>query len=421
MRAVLKLPAYRRLLVAYTLNELAWPIGTVALAVLIYRRTGSAMGATAYFLAAQFVPALVSPLLVGRVDRLAARGVLPVLYAAEAVAFLLLGMLASPFSLVPVLLLTIADGVLALTARAISRATTVAITSPAGLLREGNALANATFSVCFLLGPAIGGVVVANGGTALALYLNSGLFAAVALTILTTHHLPLGEPLQQRALERLRAAIRIARERPRVRALLWVQGMAALVFSMSTPVEIVLVQHSLHLGASSYGVLVSAWGAGSLAGSAGYARWRNAPPRTLVCVAASMLALGFVLMAAAYSLWLVIVGASVAGVGNGVEVVAARTALQEEVEQEWMALIMSLNESVFTAAPGLGIVIGGGLATLAGPRLALFVAAGGSLVIVALAWRLLPRRGARVLLRPRPAREGISAEPDSHPKAAARR
>jgi MFS family permease len=197
--------------------------------------------------------------------------------------------------------------------------------------------------------------------------------------------------------------------------------MAALVFSMSTPVEIVLVQHSLHLGAGSYGALVSAWGAGSLAGSAGYARWRNAPTRTLVCVAAALLAVGFVLMAIAWSLWLVIVGAAVAGVGNGVEVVAARTALQEEVEQEWMALIMILNESVFTATPGLGIIIGGGLAALAGPRLALGVAAGGSLVIVALAWELLPRRGARVLVRPRPAREGIPGEPDSHPEAAARR
>ncbi len=268
MRLVLRLPAFRRLLAAYTLNELAWPIGTVALAVLVYRRTGSAMGAMAYFLAAQFVPALIAPLLVGRVDRLAARAVLPVLYAFEAIAFLLLGMLSSPFALAPVLILTVADGVAALTARSIARATTAAVTSPAGLLREGNALANATFSVCFLTGPAIGGVVVATGGTALALYLNSGLFAVVAVLILSAPGLPLGEPHEGGVTARLREALSLARREPRIRTLLQVQGMAVLVFTMSIPVEIVLVQHSLHAGAGGYGVLVSAWGAGSLAGSA---------------------------------------------------------------------------------------------------------------------------------------------------------
>ena len=54
--SVLKLPAYRRLLAAYTLNELAWSVGSLALAVLVYRRTGSAIGAMGFFLCSQFVP-----------------------------------------------------------------------------------------------------------------------------------------------------------------------------------------------------------------------------------------------------------------------------------------------------------------------------------------------------------------------------
>ena len=46
MRRVLQLPVYRRLLGAYALNELAWSIGTLALAFLVYARTNSALGAT---------------------------------------------------------------------------------------------------------------------------------------------------------------------------------------------------------------------------------------------------------------------------------------------------------------------------------------------------------------------------------------
>ena len=64
MRPVLRIPAYRRLLAAYALNELAFMIGSVALALLVYRHTGSALGTTAFFLSAQFIPALISPMAV---------------------------------------------------------------------------------------------------------------------------------------------------------------------------------------------------------------------------------------------------------------------------------------------------------------------------------------------------------------------
>src|ERR1700722_4494817 len=93
MARVLKLPAYRRLLLAYALTLVAWKVVEVALAILVYRRTGSALGAAAFFLCAQFVPAFFSPLLVARVDRRSPRQVLPALYVVESLLFLLLGLL----------------------------------------------------------------------------------------------------------------------------------------------------------------------------------------------------------------------------------------------------------------------------------------------------------------------------------------
>lgn len=89
MRRVLELPAYRRLLAAYTLNELAVAIGSLALAVLVYNRTGSSLWAAAYFLCAMFGPALVSPAIVARLDQRASRPVLLGLYGLEAVVFAL--------------------------------------------------------------------------------------------------------------------------------------------------------------------------------------------------------------------------------------------------------------------------------------------------------------------------------------------
>ena len=57
-------------------------------------------------------------------------------------------------------------------------------------------------------------------------------------------------------------------------------------------------------------------------------------------------------MAVAPTLAVAIVGAAFAGIGNGVESVAVRTALQEEVEDQWMALMMSLYEALFQSVPG---------------------------------------------------------------------
>jgi len=84
----------------------------------------------------------------------------------------------------------------------------------------------------------------------------------------------------------------------------------------------------------------------------------------------------------------------VAGAGNGVEVVAARTAVQEQTEAAWMALVMSFSESLSEAMPGIGILLGGAIAALATPRAALATAGGGALVIAAFVWAMVtPHRG----------------------------
>jgi MFS family permease len=382
---VLKLPAYRRLLAAYTLNELAWGVGSVALALLVFRRTGSAVGAMGFFLCAQFVPALVSPLLVARLDQRSARHVLPALYLLEGAAYLGLGVLASRFVLVPVLALTIANGIVALTARSLARAATVSVLTPAGLLREGNALSNGAFSVCFMTGPAIGGLAVGAGRTATALFTLVGVFAVIAVTLATAGALPAAPEQPVPAAGRLRAALAHTRAHPAIRTLLSLQAAALTFFTMSIPVEVVFAQRTLHAGPRGYGVLLSAWGAGAVAGSAIYARWRALSARTLIAFGAAALGIGFAIMAAAPSLGLAVAGSAVAGVGNGVEAVSARTALQEQVEESWMALTMSFNESLGAVVPGVGIVLGGGIAALAGPRAALATAGIGALGIAAFA------------------------------------
>lgn len=400
MKRVLEIPSYRRLLVAYGLNEFAWLVGTLALAVLVYRRTGSALGTTGFFLCSQVLPALLSPVFVSRTDQRATKAVLPGLYAVEAFLFAVLAWLTSRFSLPAVLVLVVLDGSVAIVARSLARSATVEILRPVDLLHEGNAMTNLVFSGCFMAGPALGGIVVAAGGTVAALLVNCILFAGMAMILVTARGLPLGAAEPESSKRRLRTAFEYVRNDPPVRLLLILQLGGVIAFTMSLPVEVVLASRTLHAGAGGYGALMSSWGAGAVIGSAGYARWRRRPARMLMVLSAVAMGVGWVLMAAAPSIVFAAAAAAVGGIGNGGGLMASKTLLQEYTPQRWMAMVTSLNESISLAGPGIGIIIGGALTALSGPRLALAVAGAGSLVYAATASALL-----------RPARLGAPPEP----------
>jgi MFS family permease len=304
--------------------------------------------------------------------------------------------MAAHAQLVPILAVTLVDGIVALSARAISRTATVDVMRPLDLLHEGNALINVVFSVCYMVGPAIGGLVVAAGGTVASLLVNCGLFALIALVLALTA-LPAvqlhEEDRELTAVGRLRAAIDHARHDPAIGRLLLLQTFGMIMFTISIPVEVVFAQHSVHAGAGGYGAMLSGWGAGAVAGSAVYARWRRARGHLLLAASGALLALGFAIIAAAPTIVVAVIGSALGGAGNGAGGIAIRTMLQEYTPQRWMSLMMSLLESLGQAAPGLGFVLGGVLSAITDPRLALAVAGFGSLVYaVAVGWALRPAR-----------------------------
>ena len=160
------------------------------------------------------MPALIAPLAVARLDHRPPRPVLPALYWFEALVFFAFWPGWRCISRWPlVLALALLDGIAALTARSLARAATVSVTAAVGLLREGNAVTNGAFSVCFMLGPAIGGAVVAAGGTSAALIADGVLFGLIGLTLATAKGLPEPTPTRASAKGRVRAAFQYARER----------------------------------------------------------------------------------------------------------------------------------------------------------------------------------------------------------------
>jgi len=236
---------------------------------------------------------------------------------------------------------------------------------------------------------------VAADGASAALLVNTGVFLVMALTLAFARGLPGAVAKRAPNAGRVRAALAHAKERPAIRSLLSLQAVALLFFTISIPVEVIYAQHSLHAGAGGYGALLSAWGVGAVAGSTAYMRWRTLPTRVLVTIGATLPGVGFIVMAIAPALAIGVIGAAFAGAGNGIEVVSVRTAIQEGVEEQWMALMISFNDSIAEFVPGIGILVGGTLAALASPRVALATGGVGALVIAAAIWFILAPHAQR--------------------------
>src|SRR5258705_3056103 len=92
--APLRVAGFKVLAGGYSVNELGNWLGDIALAVLVFDKTGSALATALLFVGTRFVPAVVSPMLVARVEVLRPRASLPLLYSIDAVVFAVLALLA---------------------------------------------------------------------------------------------------------------------------------------------------------------------------------------------------------------------------------------------------------------------------------------------------------------------------------------
>jgi MFS family permease len=386
---------FRRLALAYSVNELGNWLGDVALAIVVFDRTGSPLATAGLFLAARFAPALAAPLLVARVEPVGGRRALVAVYLAEAAAFAALAALVATAAPVSWLVaLAALDGALALAARALLRAATAARLPEPARLRAANAILNGGMTLAAVAGPAAAGVLVATAGATSALAADAASFALVAA--LLPAGLVLGGARAGGAgggLARLRAGAAYLRAAPRLGRLLCAQALALVFFTAVLPVEVVFAKATLGAGDAGYGALLASWGGGMMVGAALFARAGRLPLERLLV--ASTLAIGgaYGLTAAAPTLALACAAAVLGGAGNGVQWVAFVTALQTATAPAMQARVMSLMEAVAAAAPGVGFALGGLVAAAASPRAAFAVAAAGAMV--AAAALALPARARR--------------------------
>jgi MFS family permease len=371
-------------------------MGIVALSVLVFDQTESALATAALFLGTRFLPALLAPILVTKAERPPPRFALPVIYCGEAAAFAGLALLVDNFSLPAVVALAAVDGALALAGRSLTRAVVATALEPSGELRAGNALLNVAFTGGAAIGPALAGLVVAGFGVQSALLLDAVSFYVIAWILFTAGAMPQAEPEPGRMRERVRAGVAYIREQTLLRRLLTAQGLAFVFFAAVLPVEVVYVKETLGSSDTGYGLMLASWGGGMVLGSLLFARLRQAPLPSLLFFSTLAVGAGYLGLAAAPTLAVACAASVVGGAGNGVQWVAAISAVQELTAESMQARVMSVLESIGAAMPGVGFAVGGVIAALVSPRMTFLVAGCGVIAIVVV---MAPLLGGNWLLK----------------------
>jgi MFS family permease len=192
-----------------------------------------------------------------------------------------------------------------------------------------------------------------------------------------------------------------------VRRVLTAHGAALTFAAFATPVEVVYATESIDGGPGAYGLLLAAWGAGTVLSSVALTRFGEVAALVLIPLGAAAMGAGFLTMSVAGTLAVAMGAFVLGGAGNGIYYVSVVQALQERIPDDLQARVMSLLESTTAGAYGVGFMIGGTIAAAADARVALGLAGVGVLLAAAAIVALLrgDRRAALPLAaQPEPAR-----------------
>jgi MFS family permease len=389
LRDPLRRPIFRRLALSYALNEMGDWMGIIALSVLVFDETGSAVATAVLFLAVQFLPGLLVPIFVAKAEQSPPRLALPLIYCGEAVVFIGLALLSTNFSLPAVVVLASLDGILAVGSRALTRAVVVSFLQPSGELRAGNSVLNLAYTWGAAIGPAIAGIVVAKFGVKSALLLDAASFCVMGWLIVSCKGLPHPEIDPGSLRERVRAGLAHIRGKVTLRRLLLAQAAAFIFFAAVIPVEVVFAKETLGVGDTGYGILLASWGGGMVVGGFAFAVLRKAPLPVLLFFSTVAVGVSYLGIAAAPSLFAACAASVLGGIGNGIQWVGVISAVQELTRSDMQARVISVLESIGAAMPGVGYLLGGLIAAGSGPRATFLVAGVGVLVIVLIAAPLL--------------------------------
>src|SRR5713101_8125379 len=235
------------------------------------------------------------------------------------------------------------------------------------------ALNSASFNAARIIGPGLGGLMIARFGVTPAFVVN-GLGFAVTVAMLSrlgTRGLPRarsGRGVVDEILTGLRYAIRT----PEIRLMLGLLFLVSIcVFNFTVYVPLV-VRTVLHLGAEGFGLLMACVGAVTGALTVGVLGARQ-PPTAMLFGAATLACGGLLALSTARVFWFAAVALFLTGLFGIVLVASCNTAMQLAAPDELRGRVMSLYTLVWGGAFPVGAFIVGSISEHCGVGRALLV------------------------------------------------
>lgn len=381
---------YRAVWVADLLSVTGDQLARVALAVLVYGRTGSAAWAAATY-ALTFLPAIVGGVLLsGLADRYARRSVLVGTDLARAV---LVGIMAVPGLPLPALCALLVVVVLLGAPHTAARGALLPDLLPGDLYERGLAVAQMTSQTAQVVGFAAGGLLVAAVSPATALALDAVTFAVAAVVIrvgLARRPRPDGGRGTGSGWRDVLAGITDITADPRRRALVllvWMVGLYVVPEALAAPYAA-----QIGAGPAVVGLLMAADPLGSVLGAWLFVRFlppeRRARLIGVLAVAAGVPLLFTALVPAvpvALLLW------GVSGMASTAYVMQAQASFVRATPAAIRGRAIGVAASGIVAGQGVAVLAGGLLADLWTPSTAIAVCGGVGVLVAlagAVAWRV---------------------------------
>ena len=270
-------------------------------------------------------------------------------------------------------------------------------------LRNAVSLNSVLVNVARTIGPAVAGLLIASVGIGVCFLVNAGSFVAVVVSLSTLKRADLHpSPPMPRARGQLREGLRYVRRTPELAVPLMMMaavGCLTYEFQVSLPV---MASRGLHVGASGFGFMTAAMGAGAVFGGLVMAARGRTGLRPLVL---SALVFGFAmaLAAAAPGLEVELIALAFAGGASISFMATGNSTLQLTAAPAMRGRVMSLWFVAFQGSTPVGGPIIGWVMASFGARAGLGLGAVTCVAVSAAGWAAMRRRS-----RPRGA---ISANP----------
>lgn len=272
---------------------------------------------------------------------------------------------------------------------------------PVTVMRNASVLNSTQFTVSRSLGPTIGGLLIGSIGATAVFWANTASFAVLILALQRMSHRPAAAPVAEREghIAAFRSGLRYTAGTPGLRLTMSLGFLAAFV---SAPLQMngqVIAREAFDAGPTAFGLLVGAFGYGSLLSAIGVLAFdRGWTHRGLMMAGFPVFAAGLLGLAIAPVVALGIVANALVGIAFMVLMSTTMSATHALCADEYRGRVMSVWMIVWGVAAPLGIMLTG-LAEVIGIRWVLALDA----AILALFFAVAVARGSFALLDPDPA------------------